>query len=185
MRNLILGAYQYRQASGLCRGFNAEFVDYRLIGLALFFNVTDEPNQFSVGIGFNSKSIPYSQQTLVWVAGGHVKVSNMSYFQLTSQGELVLVDSLHGVTAWTSGTGNKSVVSVVLHDDGNLVLVDAKQTIIWQSFDNPSDTLLPGQRLHVSKTLRASSKNLETSYYSLYLNASGRLQLRWESNTVY
>ncbi|KAI5383104.1 hypothetical protein KIW84_070492 [Lathyrus oleraceus] len=53
------------------------------------------------------------------------------------------------------------------------------------SFDNPSDTLLPGQRLSVSKYLRASSKDLETSYYSLYLNASGRSQLRWESNIVY
>ncbi|CAK8543268.1 unnamed protein product [Lathyrus sativus] len=150
-----------------------------------FFNITNEPNQFSVGIRFNSKSIPYSQQTLVWIAGGHVKVSNVSYFQLTPQGELVLFDSLHGVTAWTSGTGNRSVVSAVLHDNGNLVLIDAKQKVIWQSFDNPSDTLLPGQRLSVSKYLRASSKDLETSYYSLYLNASGRLQLRWESNIVY
>ncbi|XP_058738282.1 G-type lectin S-receptor-like serine/threonine-protein kinase SD3-1 [Vicia villosa] len=150
-----------------------------------FFNVIDEPNQFSVGIRFNSVSIPYSQQTLVWIAGGHVKVSNMSYFQLTPQGELVLFDSLRGVTAWTSGTGNGSVVSASLNDDGNLVLVDSKQNMIWQSFDNPSDTLLPGQRLHVSKTLRASSKDLETSHYSLYLNASGRLQLRWDSNVVY
>ncbi|XP_004493517.1 G-type lectin S-receptor-like serine/threonine-protein kinase SD3-1 [Cicer arietinum] len=150
-----------------------------------FFNISDEPNQFSVGIRFNSKSIPYSQQTLVWIAGAHVKVSNMSYFQLTPQGELVLFDSLHGVTSWTSGTQNLSVVSAALHDNGNLVLIDTKQNIVWQSFDTPSDTLLPGQSLSVYDTLRASTKNPETSYYSLYMNASGRLELRWESNIVY
>ncbi|PNX94208.1 G-type lectin S-receptor-like serine/threonine-protein kinase [Trifolium pratense] len=150
-----------------------------------FFNITDEPNQFSVGIRFNSKSIPYSQQTLVWIAGAHVKVSNMSYFQLTPQGELVLFDYLHGVTGWSSQTGNRSVVSAALHDNGNLVLMDAKQNVIWQSFDTPSDTLLPGQSLSVYETLRASTKDPQNSYYSLYLNASGRLQLRWESSVVY
>lgn len=150
-----------------------------------FFNISDEPNQFSVGIRFNSQSIPYSQQELVWVAGAHDKVSNVSYFQLTTQGELVLFDSLHGVTVWTSHTGNRSVVSAALHDNGNLVLIDAKQNIIWQSFNTPSDTLLPGQSLAVYDTLRASTTDPETSYYSLYMNASGRLQLRYQSNIVY
>ncbi|KAJ1429945.1 S-locus glycoprotein domain [Sesbania bispinosa] len=119
-----------------------------------FFNISDEPNQFSAGIHFNSKSIPYSQQTVVWIAGAHVTVSNSSYFQLTQEGELVLFDSFQGVTAWTSGTGNQSVVSAVLQDNGNLIL-------------------------------RASSKNPMSSYYSLYMNASGQLELRWESNIIY
>ncbi|KAK7406944.1 hypothetical protein VNO78_08580 [Psophocarpus tetragonolobus] len=30
-----------------------------------FFNIPEQPNQFSVGIRFNSKYIPYSQQTMV------------------------------------------------------------------------------------------------------------------------
>ena len=55
------------------------------------FNISDEPNQFSAGIRFNSKSIPYDQQTVVWVAGALDKVSNMSYFQLTPEGELNLL----------------------------------------------------------------------------------------------
>ncbi|XP_057438691.1 G-type lectin S-receptor-like serine/threonine-protein kinase SD3-1 [Lotus japonicus] len=150
-----------------------------------FFNISDEPNQFSAGIRFNSKSMPYSKQPVVWVAGAHVTVSNRSYFQLTPEGELVLFDSLQGVTAWTSGTRNRSVVSASLHDNGNLVLLDTKQNIIWQSFDTPSDTLLPGQSLSVYQTLRASTKNPTASYYTLFMNASGQMQLRWESNVIY
>ncbi|XP_020213553.1 G-type lectin S-receptor-like serine/threonine-protein kinase SD3-1 [Cajanus cajan] len=150
-----------------------------------FFNILDEPNQFSAGIRFNSKSIPYDQQTVVWVVGAHDKVSNMSYFQLTPEGELILFDSLQGVTVWRSRTGNRAVVSATLHDNGNLVLIDTEQNIIWQSFDTPSDTLLPGQSLSVYKTLRATTKNPMTSYYTLYMNASGQLQLCWERNIIY
>ncbi|XP_027352048.1 G-type lectin S-receptor-like serine/threonine-protein kinase SD3-1 [Abrus precatorius] len=150
-----------------------------------FFNISDEPNQFSAGIRFNSKSISSDQQKVVWVAGAHVTVGNRSYFQLTPEGELILCDSSQGFSIWTSGTGNRGVVSAALHDNGNLVLIDSEQNIIWQSFDTPSDTLLPGQSLSVYQILRATTKNPMSSYYSLYMNASGQLQLRWESNIVY
>ncbi|KHN07385.1 G-type lectin S-receptor-like serine/threonine-protein kinase SD3-1 [Glycine soja] len=149
------------------------------------FNISDEPNQFSAGIRFNSKSIPYDQQTVVWVAGAHDKVSNMSYFQLTPEGELILFDSLKGFIAWRSGTGNRAVASAALRDNGNLVLIDTKQNIIWQSFDTPSDTLLPGQSLSVYETLRATTKNPMSSSYTLYMNPSGQLQLRWDSHVIY
>ncbi|KAJ7972232.1 Protein kinase [Quillaja saponaria] len=150
-----------------------------------FFNLSDQPNQYSIGIRFNSKTIPFSDQTVVWVAGADVTVSNKSFFQLTQDGELVLFDSFKGVPAWTSETGHLSVVSAALHDNGNLVLLDGKRNIVWQSFDTPSDTLLPGQNLSVRQSLRAASKNSVSSYYSLYMNASGQLQLRWESHVVY
>ncbi|KAE8692536.1 G-type lectin S-receptor-like serine/threonine-protein kinase SD3-1 [Hibiscus syriacus] len=47
------------------------------------------------------------------------------------------------------------------------------------------DTLLPGQRLSTFKTLRAASRNYVSSLYSLYMNVSGQLQLRWESSIIY
>ncbi|KAF2287783.1 hypothetical protein GH714_002708 [Hevea brasiliensis] len=150
-----------------------------------FFNRADEPNHYSVGIHFNSESIPVSEQTVVWVAGAEITVGNKSYFQLSQTGELVLVDSLKGVTVWTSKTSQSAVVSALLRDDGNLVLLDKMGTVVWQSFDNPSDTLLPGQNLSAHKTLRAASKNSVSSYYSLYMNASGQLQLKWESDVIY
>jgi hypothetical protein len=150
-----------------------------------FVNRSDQPYQYSVGIRFNSKSIPVPEQTVVWVAGADVTVGNKSYFQLSQNGELVLVDSLKGVTVWTSNTSELAVVSALLRDDGNLFLLNRKQEVVWQSFDNPSDTLLPGQNLPVHKTLRAASRNSVSSYYSLYMNASGQLQLKWESDVIY
>ncbi|KAF2307857.1 hypothetical protein GH714_032676 [Hevea brasiliensis] len=86
---------------------------------------------------------------------------------------------------WTSKTSRSAVVSALLRDDGNLVLLDEMGSVVWQSFDNPSDTILPGQSLSIYKTLRAASKNSVSSYYSLYMNASGQLQLRWESDVMY
>lgn len=149
-----------------------------------FFNISDDPNLFCAGIRFNSKSIPYDQQTVVWVAGANDKVSNRSYFELTDEGELILFDYVQGFI-WRSQTDNRAVVSAALHDNGNLVLIDTEQNIIWQSFDTPTDTLLPGQSLSVYQTLRPLTKNPVASYYTLSMNASGQLQLCWERNIIY
>ncbi|XVF75819.1 hypothetical protein PTKIN_Ptkin13bG0217300 [Pterospermum kingtungense] len=150
-----------------------------------FYDLPDLPNQFSVGIRFNSKSIPVDKQTVVWVAGGDVTVCNNSYFQLQEDGELVLFDASQGQEVWTSKSSQLSVALASLRDDGNFVLLNEKKDVIWQSFDNPTDTLLPGQRLSASRTLRAASQNYVSSLYSLYMNVSGQLQLRWESSIIY
>ncbi|XP_057506697.1 G-type lectin S-receptor-like serine/threonine-protein kinase SD3-1 [Actinidia eriantha] len=145
-----------------------------------FFNRSD---QYSVGIRFNSNSIQLCKQTVVWVAGADLTVGNNSYFRLTQNGELVLFDSTRGVVAWTSKTSNSSVDSAALLDSGSLVLLNNKREIVWQSFDTPTDTLLPSQNLSVTQTLRAASRNSVSSYYSLHLE--GQLQLRWENNVAY
>lgn len=150
-----------------------------------FYNLSDFPNRFSVGIRFNSKSIPVNQRTIVWVAGADVTVSNNSYFMLKENGELVLVDSSLGITVWTSNTSQVSVASALLGDDGNLVLINEKKDVVWQSFNTPSDTLLPGQTFSAFKTLRPPSKNSVSNYYSLYMDVMGQLQLRWESSIIF
>lgn len=147
-----------------------------------FFN---RSNRHSVGVHFNSLSVPLSGQTVVWIAGGDLTVGEESYFELTKKGELALFDSLVGAIVWTSESANSSVTSAVLHDSGNLILLNGQKGIVWQSFDTPSDTLLPGQNLSSSQTLRATSRNSVSSYYSLRLNKLGQLQLKWESNIVY
>ncbi|CAA2994845.1 G-type lectin S-receptor-like serine threonine-kinase SD3-1 [Olea europaea subsp. europaea] len=147
-----------------------------------FFNVL---NQYSVGICFNSSSIPVNSRKVVWVAGADRTVGSKSYFQLSQEGELVLFDSLTGDIAWTSKTQNVSVASAVLRNDGNLVLLNVDKNPIWQSFDAPCDTLLPGQNLSVHQILRPPSRNSVSSYYSLFMNDSGQLQLRWETSVIY
>ncbi|OMO71549.1 S-locus glycoprotein [Corchorus olitorius] len=90
-----------------------------------------------------------------------------------------------GQVLWTSKTSQLSVASAFLRDDGNLVLLNEMKDVVWQSFDYPTDTLLPSQRLSASSTLRAASKDDISSFYSLYMNVSGQLQLRWESSIIY
>ncbi|KAJ8772867.1 hypothetical protein K2173_028044 [Erythroxylum novogranatense] len=150
-----------------------------------FFNHSDQSNQFGVGIRFSSKSISIGKQTLVWVAGGDISVSDKSYFHLSDDGELVLVDPLKGIIAWTTNTSQLGVVAAFLRNDGNLVLLNAMNDVVWQSFDHPTDTLLPGQRLFAHKMLRAASKSSISSYYTLIMNASGELQLRFETTVLY
>ncbi|CAN6586457.1 unnamed protein product [Malus baccata var. baccata] len=149
-----------------------------------FFNRSDQPN-YSLGIRLISKSFPLDQQLLVWSAAADVIIGNNSYAQLTQDGELVLFDSLKGVTAWTSKTRQLSVVSAALNDNGNLVLLNQEKHIVWQSFDTPSDILLPGQSFSTLQTLRAASKNCVSSYYTLFMSASSQLQLQWESHVTY
>lgn len=43
-----------------------------------------------------------------------------------------------------SSDGN---TNAILLDSGNFVLRNGKSSVLWQSFDNPSDTLLPGMKL--------------------------------------
>ncbi|KAM7500194.1 hypothetical protein LguiA_024608 [Lonicera macranthoides] len=145
-----------------------------------FFN---RSNQYSLGIRFNSRSIPTHKQMVVWVAGADLTVGGESYFQLTQNGELIVFDSTRGSVAWTSNTTNSAVASAVLGDDGNLFLLSRNKGIVWQSFDTPSDTLLPGQNLSGSQSLRAASRNSLSSYYSLHV--LDQLQLKWESNVIY
>ncbi|KAG9131451.1 hypothetical protein Leryth_015282 [Lithospermum erythrorhizon] len=142
-------------------------------------------NQYSVGIRFSSVSIPESSQEVVWIAGCDSQVSDDSHFELTENGELVLYDSGSGKIVWASNTRNASVTSAMLRDDGNLVLINKKEDVVWQSFDTPCDTLLPGQNFSVSMTLRPHKSDGLSSYYSLYMNMSGELQLRWETSVIY
>lgn len=150
-----------------------------------FYNCSPQSFQYSVGIRFNSNSVPANEQKVVWVAGADLMVGNKSYFQLTQEGELILFDSSLSTIAWSSKTSQSAVVSAVLNDDGNFILLTDKGYKVWQSFDKPSNTLLPGQKLLVFETLRAQKVNSMSSYYSLYMNESGQLQLRWETDIKY
>ncbi|KAK1259468.1 G-type lectin S-receptor-like serine/threonine-protein kinase SD3-1 [Acorus gramineus] len=149
-----------------------------------FFNRSDQPNQYSVGIRFNSHSIPPEQQTLIWVAGADVSVGPGSLLCLTKAGDLTLSDASQGSLAWSTNTSQASVASASLLDNGNLVLLDNGGRIVWQSFATPSDTLMPTQSLSSAQTLRAASRNAVSSYYSLTM-ADGELKLNWETNITY
>lgn len=67
-------------------------------------------------------------------------------------GLLVLLNDTNGVIIWSSNTSRpvKNAVAKLL-DSGNLVVKDANDddpvNFLWESFNYPTDTLLPGMKL--------------------------------------
>nr|GMC90309.1 G-type lectin S-receptor-like serine/threonine-protein kinase SD3-1 [Ipomoea batatas] len=142
--------------------------------------------QYTFGTRFSSSFFPDNEHdAVVWIPGANSRVGSDSYLELTHNGALILFNSATGAIAWTSNTSNAGIESAVLRDDGNLVLLNQKNDVVWQSFNSPSDTLLPGQNLSVTKFLRGSSRSPDDSRYTLYMNVSGQLQLRWDSSVIY
>ncbi|PHT43647.1 hypothetical protein CQW23_17672 [Capsicum baccatum] len=103
--------------------------------------------------GITSPAIGFPQ--VVWSANRNNSVRINSTLQLTAEGDLVLRDA-DGTLAWSTNTAGKSVAGLSLTDEGNLVLFDSKNGTVWQSFEHPTDALVPGQKLVSGMKLTSS-----------------------------
>ncbi|XP_059661610.1 G-type lectin S-receptor-like serine/threonine-protein kinase At4g27290 isoform X2 [Cornus florida] len=95
-----------------------------------------------------------SDGTVVWVANGDSPLTDTSgggVLKLSNGGILVLVNSASNIfwSSSNSSSNNNKVNPVAqLLDSGNLVVRDSNdENFLWQSFDYPCDTLLPGMKL--------------------------------------
>jgi hypothetical protein len=91
-------------------------------------------------------SITDNDPPIVWCANRSRPVRENATLEFTSDGNLVLrdADSSH---VWSSNSSGQSVSGMRITEMGNLVLFDHMNATVWQSFDHPSDTLVPGQSL--------------------------------------
>jgi hypothetical protein len=96
-------------------------------------------------------------RTIVWVANRQSPVlSSPAVLRLSAaDGRLLVLDGQNG-TVWASAAPTRNVTAGAtarLLDSGNLVLSSdgsgSDQSVAWQSFDYPTDTLLPGMKLGV------------------------------------
>ncbi|KAI3730393.1 hypothetical protein L1987_61563 [Smallanthus sonchifolius] len=112
--------------------------------------------------------------TVVWSAKLDRPVRDNVTLNFTAAGELVVKDG-DGSMVWTTNTAGKSVVGMNLTDTGNLVLFDDRNTVVWQSFDYPTDCLLPGQKLFTGQQLKStvSLTNSVEGMYSLQVTDKG------------
>ncbi|GLT66348.1 hypothetical protein SLA2020_387160 [Shorea laevis] len=114
-----------------------------------FFSPGSSRNRY-IGIWYNQ--IP--EQTVVWVANRDSPINDTSgVLSIDNQGNLVLRKNNQTLlSVWSTNvsikTGSKNTVAQLL-DSGNLVLFQdyTKRTLIWQSFDHPSNTYLPYMKL--------------------------------------
>ncbi|XP_028800955.1 S-locus-specific glycoprotein S6-like [Neltuma alba] len=112
-----------------------------------FFGPGSRPHRY-IGIWFKSKTV----RTVVWVANRENPMKHSSgKFIINKEGNLVLVNNNDTLVWLANSTGKASSPIVQLLGSGNLVLRDEKdqnpENYMWQSFDYPSDTLLPGMKV--------------------------------------
>ncbi|KAB1221108.1 G-type lectin S-receptor-like serine/threonine-protein kinase RLK1 [Morella rubra] len=107
------------------------------------------------------------EKTVVWSANGDNLAPRGSKVELTINGQLVLCDPT-GKEIWKAHLDSSRVAYAAMLDSGNLVLASTDTVYLWQSFDNPTDTILP------TKTLRQPGKLV--SRYSKTSYSNGRFQ---------
>lgn len=103
----------------------------------------------------------FSSDRVVWVANREKPVTHsFGVFKLTAGGDLIISQNESSIdhvdTIWSSKSSDSmgSMINPIakLLDSGNLVVTNGKfGEITWQSFDYPSDTLLPGMKLGYNK----------------------------------
>ncbi|EOA15342.1 hypothetical protein CARUB_v10004135mg [Capsella rubella] len=144
---------------------------------ALGFRKITPNDGFTLSIWFDK----ISNKTIVWHAQAVNTttglVPNGSKVTLTKDEGLVITDP-GGQELWRSLSGG-SVSRGRMTDEGNFVLFRDADEVMWSSFENPTDTLLPNQNIEVGQNL--SSRRTETSFkkgrFSLRLGDDGNLQL--------
>ncbi|XP_004253524.5 G-type lectin S-receptor-like serine/threonine-protein kinase At4g03230 [Solanum lycopersicum] len=116
-------------------------------------------------------------QEVVWVANRDKPLDSADANLIISRGNLVLVDRLQN-SIWSALAGNINPnisVTALLRDDGNLILNDVSKAsmplLLWQSFDYPTHTFLPGAKIGYDK--RTQRKQLLISWKNLSDPAPG------------
>ncbi|CAI9301474.1 unnamed protein product [Lactuca saligna] len=125
-------------------------------------------------------------RTVVWTANRSKPVNGHgSKMTLQKNGAMVLTD-VNDMFVWQTNTTSTDVDRAVLLNTGNLVLMNKKGEILWQSFDYPTDTLLPSQVLTKSKSLISALRkgSLQAGYFSLSYNSNNVLILLYDGPEI-
>lgn len=103
------------------------------------------------------------ENTSVWTANReNPVVPESSTLQLTTDGRLLLLGQEQNKSVLGLSNPSDSIATASMLDSGNFVLYNSVHSIIWQSFDYPTISLLPGQRLLAEKEHELISSASET-----------------------
>ncbi|KAI5321254.1 hypothetical protein L3X38_030325 [Prunus dulcis] len=129
---------------------------------------------FLLAIWFNK----ITERTIVWSANGNNLVPQGSQVELTSDGQFMLNDAT-GKRIWDAESNGTGVAYAAMLDTGNFMLANQRSSTLWQSFDQPTDTILPTQTLNQNSGLyaRYTATNYSRGRFLFVLQSDGNLVL--------
>ncbi|KAJ9694809.1 hypothetical protein PVL29_010335 [Vitis rotundifolia] len=145
-----------------------------------FYGMGENAYWFSIWFT-NSK-----ERTVVWMANRNRPVNGRgSRISLQRDGTMMLRDA-DGLTVWETNTTSTDVDRAELLDTGNLVLKDPRGKILWQSFDFPTDTLLPNQIFTTSTKLISILRrgDFSSGYFNLLFDNDNVLRMMYDGPEI-
>ncbi|XP_044466309.1 G-type lectin S-receptor-like serine/threonine-protein kinase At2g19130 [Mangifera indica] len=152
-----------------------------------------KPSNYYLGMWYGK----VSEQTVVWVANRENPISDKySSVLRISDGNLVLFNESK-VPIWSTNLNSAitNPLEAVLLDKGNLILRELSSSSsksLWESFDHPSHTWIPGMRMRLDKRTNISQrliswKNIEDPAPGLFSfeldpNGSNALIMLWNGS---
>ncbi|XP_066371666.1 putative receptor protein kinase ZmPK1 isoform X2 [Miscanthus floridulus] len=121
-----------------------------------FYSISPNASTFSIWFSRSSK------RTIIWSANPlHPVYTWGSRVELDVDGSMVLKD-YNGQIVWTNNVSASDAghVQARLLGTGNLVVKGKDSAILWQSFDSPTDTLLPTQRITAPTKLVSTNRTI-------------------------
>ncbi|KAK7305744.1 hypothetical protein VNO77_43654 [Canavalia gladiata] len=153
---------------------------------------SEDNSKFYLGISANNY--------YVWVANRDNPIHDgPGVLTIDEYGNLKILSSTSTIMLYSPEVTSNRSVSVTLLDTGNLVLHELNldgsvKRVLWQSFDYPTDTLVPGMKIGYDKhtghrwslTARRSYRTLWSGSFSLSLDSKTKqLVSRWRGTIVW
>ncbi|XP_034591839.1 G-type lectin S-receptor-like serine/threonine-protein kinase LECRK3 [Setaria viridis] len=142
---------------------------------------SNNSNQLLLAIWFNFGAPDSANKKVVWFArdltsNRTVIATKQSVLKFAETGRVSLVDGQSELWSPSNPFGS----ALVLQDSGNLQLI-SKDGVPWESFSNPTDTLLPGQNMSNRPGEYLQSRNTDTDFspgrFTLNLQDDGNIVL--------
>uniref|UniRef100_A0ACD5UWT5 Uncharacterized protein n=1 Tax=Avena sativa TaxID=4498 RepID=A0ACD5UWT5_AVESA len=125
--------------------------------------------------------------TVAWTANRDAPVNGRgSRFELRNDGSGLQLQDFDRSVVWSTNSSATRADRAELLDNGNLVVSDASGHALWQSFDWPTDTLLPGQPItRYRRLVSASARGLPSSgFYIFYFDSNNILNLMYDGPEI-
>ncbi|KAG0563872.1 hypothetical protein M758_8G062600 [Ceratodon purpureus] len=160
--------------------------------LQLNETLVSDDGQFALGYWHNDLESPdtgynlaiwyakVSKMTPVWMPKTSIVLSSKAILSLSRDDGLQLQDSISqgSLPVWNTPTKMVNVTMATILNSGNLVLYNSTNHILWESFEQPTNTLLPNQRYSSNNKIMLYSWKDENNYTT----GLGQYVMRWNSS---